>query len=378
MNKHGAKKHFNNIAPIMASNTSNTDTIVTIPYDDLHSDKESVLKKIGQGFGVDGYGIIAITNIPNYTGLRSRLLHLGRQLATETPKEILDKLTIPESYYSVGWSHGKEKVEGDKFDTGKGSFYANPITDDVLNDVLQRDFDSQDEQGQDHDQGRQLSIEKEEFIRVAKANPAFYHPNVWPDEMLPELKHTLKEMGMLIRNIGKLVGRRCDAYVSSQCDGYAAHKLENIINSSLCAKARLLHYFPSPSDGDDEEDPKVISDKGTDENTEDDIDYSTWCGWHNDHCSMTGLVPAMYVDTNGQEIACPDPDAGLYIKSRKGELIHVNVPHDALAFQIGETAQIHTGGVLQATPHAVRGCNPNNSACKGISRESFAVFMEPE
>ena len=40
-------------------------------------------------------------------------------------------------------------------------------------------------------------------------------------------------------------------------------------------------------------------------------------------------------------------------------------------FQIGETAQIH-GGILQATPHAVRGAN-----IAGISRTAFAVFMEP-
>lgn len=36
--------------------------------------------------------------------------------------------------------------------------------------------------------------------------------------------------------------------------------------------------------------------------------------------------------------------------------------------------------MLQATPHAVRGCNNNskNSTSIGISRQSFAVFMEPE
>ena len=35
--------------------------------------------------------------------------------------------------------------------------------------------------------------------------------------------------------------------------------------------------------------------------------------------------------------------------------------------------QIHSGGWLQATPHAVRGCKGGN-----VSRETFAVFMEPE
>lgn len=43
-----------------------------------------------------------------------------------------------------------------------------------------------------------------------------------------------------------------------------------------------------------------------------------------------------------------------------------------------ETSQIHTGGILQATPHAVRGCDPNIEGCSGLSRETCAVFMEPE
>jgi len=46
-----------------------------------------------------------------------------------------------------------------------------------------------------------------------------------------------------------------------------------------------------------------------------------------------------------------------------------------LGFQIGETACIHSGGLLQATPHCVRAARGPHS--KGISRETMAVFMEP-
>ncbi len=49
------------------------------------------------------------------------------------------------------------------------------------------------------------------------------------------------------------------------------------------------------------------------------------------------------------------------------------LPNDHMAFQIGETAQIHSGGVLQATPHSVQA-----SPAKGVSRSTFAVFMEPD
>mmetsp|Transcript_21617 Transcript_21617/g.30286 ORF Transcript_21617/g.30286 Transcript_21617/m.30286 type:complete len:138 (-) Transcript_21617:196-609(-) len=82
----------------------------------------------------------------------------------------------------------------------------------------------------------------------------------------------------------------------------------------------------------------------------------------------------MYLDKDGVPMECPDASAGLYIKSRCGKVIQVKLPFNSLAFQVGETMQIHTGGILQATPHAVRGCT-SEVLC---TRESFAVFMEPE
>mmetsp|Transcript_27452 Transcript_27452/g.39310 ORF Transcript_27452/g.39310 Transcript_27452/m.39310 type:complete len:81 (-) Transcript_27452:327-569(-) len=61
----------------------------------------------------------------------------------------------------------------------------------------------------------------------------------------------------------------------------------------------------------------------------------------------------MYVDCRGNILqTSPDPLAGLYIKSRNGKIHHVSIPSDSLAFQVGETTQIHSGGLLQATPHS--------------------------
>ena len=50
----------------------------------------------------------------------------------------------------------------------------------------------------------------------------------------------------------------------------------------------------------------------------------------------------------------------------------VKLPPDSIGFQIGEAAQIHTGGLLVATPHCV---TPTDAP--SISRESYALFMEP-
>ncbi|RYG41624.1 hypothetical protein EON68_02870 [archaeon] len=88
---------------------------------------------------------------------------------------------------------------------------------------------------------------------------------------------------------------------------------------------------------------------------------------------MTGLTPAQFFSPEGEPIACPDPAAGLYIRSRKGETLRVPLPPDAIAYQIGEAAQVHTGGILQATPHCVRA-----AAEAGVGRGTLAVFMEPQ
>ena len=75
----------------------------------------------------------------------------------------------------------------------------------------------------------------------------------------------------------------------------------------------------------------------------------------------------------GNEIACPDPHAGLFIRSRSGALVRAAIPPDCCAFQCGETLQIASGGLLRATPHCVRAAN-----VAGVSRATMAVFMEPE
>ena len=77
-------------------------------------------------------------------------------------------------------------------------------------------------------------------------------------------------------------------------------------------------------------------------------------------------------DSNAQ-VDAPDASAGLYVRSRQGALVQPCIPSTHLGFQIGETAQILSGGLLQATPHAVKGAN-----VAGVSRATFAIFMGPE
>mmetsp|Transcript_7459 Transcript_7459/g.10587 ORF Transcript_7459/g.10587 Transcript_7459/m.10587 type:complete len:400 (+) Transcript_7459:91-1290(+) len=341
--------------------TKEKSQLVSISYSDLvrfaettHSssftekDRLLVLEKIGLAFGSgdDCLGILAVTDVPDLDQYRQTLLPLAQTLAT-LPTSDLEKVIDYKSGFQSGWSHGKEKVEGDKFDTGKGSFYANPLMDDITKDLKDQTVDKQ----------------------IIEENPAFFAPNVWPTESIPAFESAFKDLGQLVVQVGRLLARPCDAYVKKTCgETYRSDKLFSVINESRFCKARLLHYFAMDTLTNDNDEKQ--------ESTSQDTDFSDWCGWHNDHGSLTGLVPAIFLDADGNQVNCPDNEAGLYIKSRSGSVVHASLPPGSLGFQIGETSQIHTGGVLQATPHAVRGVRSSTSP--RITRESFAVFMEPD
>ena len=72
---------------------------------------------------------------------------------------------------------------------------------------------------------------------------------------------------------------------------------------------------------------------------------------------------------------------GLYIQARNGQCVPVPISITCCAYQIGETAQIMSGGLLRATPHAVfppTTTHEGTDDTRYISRESFALFLEPE
>lgn len=285
-----------------------------------------------QAYGYDGLGILVVRGVPDFAAKRSAGLPYAYRFGN-LPEEVKAKYEHPASMYSFGWSHGKEKLEG-KPDLAKGSYYANPTYDRPVDD--------------------------EELIAKYAS---FVHPNIWPSQDdCPGFEQAFKTLGQLIVDTGALLSAAIDKHVAGRLPGYPAHRLQDTVSKSRVTKARLLFYFPVSAAEAAAEAGPVSADSA-----------STWCGWHNDHGSLTGLTPAMYFDAAGNEIPCPDPRAGLYIRSRAGKTVRVSVPSDCMAFQIGETMQVHSGGVLQATPHCVRAAE-----VPGVSRGTLAVFMEPE
>eukprot|EP00928_Gymnodinium_smaydae_P005965 TRINITY_DN12070_c0_g2_i1.p1 TRINITY_DN12070_c0_g2~~TRINITY_DN12070_c0_g2_i1.p1 ORF type:complete len:404 (+),score=84.26 TRINITY_DN12070_c0_g2_i1:72-1283(+) len=301
--------------------------VIILEYSDLLAGKD-LTAQVAAAFGPCGLGILAVRGVPGLVEARRRLLPLARELALQ-PEDILAKYESEKSLYNFGWSRGRETFQG-KPDTAKGSFYANPIFDDPADG---------DEEVRD------------KFPWAASRN-------IWPKE-LPGLEGAVKEMGRLVYDTARTVVSQCDRLIAEKF-GEASAKLEEVtFERSRMALGRLLHYYALRDSGDGG-------------------DTSTWCGWHNDNSTITGLVPAMWINhETGEEMLGVKSDGGLYVKSRTGVIQKVSFPSDCLGFQIGEAAQILSGGLLSATPHHVRG-HLSRTGEALISRETFALFIEPQ
>ncbi|KAH1044338.1 hypothetical protein GYH30_025891 [Glycine max] len=293
-------------------------TTISISFSQLQDKNADLSFKIEEGFGPNGLGILSVTDVPGYSSLRRNLLHLAPRLAN-LPKEVKEDLEDPHSRYNFGWSHGKEKLESGKPD---------PILDTPTTETS-----------------------------LIQRYPSYCGSNIWPRNALPELEVAFKALGKLIFDIGLMLAYHCDQYVSKGMKIHKDEGLESILRCSRCHKGRLLYYFPSQ------------------QGVPDGNSLSSWCGWHTDHGSLTGLTCGMFT-RDGVEIACPDSAAGLYIRTRNNQIIKVVYGKDDIAYQIGETTEILSGGYLCATPHCVQA--PTGEESSGIERSTFALFMQPD
>ncbi|KAI7213431.1 Clavaminate synthase-like protein [Hortaea werneckii] len=313
------------------------------------------LETLEDAFGPASLGIIIVRDLPEeFLNLRKRLLSYSSYLAN-LPTDELERVEKAEAKYNVGWSCGKETLADGRYDTLKGSYYAQPIHNSEL----------------------------EEKARKLYPNvPEMTSKNVWPrEEALPGFESLFEELCHLIVDTAALVAKNCDRYGMAKLDGYKDGTLENIVRTSVSTKARLLHYFPPPSTT--EETTRPDSAMALDDD---------WCATHLDLGALTGLTSQMFVeedvhpphakpDDSGLLPALPemdshpDPNAGLWIKDRSGRKTLVDIPRDCLAFQTGQALQSITRGKFKAVPHYVRGAAPGKAG--KIARNTLAVFTQP-
>ncbi|ROT42328.1 Clavaminate synthase-like protein [Sodiomyces alkalinus F11] len=349
---------------------SRVDQAVTVSLNDLKNGTVP-LETLQEAFGPDSLGILVVKDVPQeFAHLRRQTLSYASYLGNLPPAE-LAKLENPKAKYLTGWSLGKEQLKNGQVDTFKGSYYANCA---FYIDPS-------------------LDCAKPTAKFSADNFPEYLSPNVWPDEtVLPGFRPSLETLCRLIIDTAVLVARACDRFAERDIPGYPKGYLEHVVSMSNTTKARLLHYYPQAQSALAVEGDKT---KEGEEEEEDD-----WCATHLDHGCLTGLTSAMFIDeqraspavpgpgdlpSSGtsaslpplEELAAsPDPQAGLYIKSRTGQTVQVRIPRDCIAFQTGEALEKITGGRFKAVPHFVRGVRASVSDGR-IARNTLAVFTQP-
>jgi len=326
------------LTSLASQSSSRINSAISVSYSSLLSPSPALTHSIEKAFGSgpDCLGIIIIRDLPSgYPELREKLLKFAHTFA-QLDEHIREKYADSKSRYSFGWSHGKEIMNG-KPDTLKGSYYANPVIDaPSVHRTLQKTY------------------------------PEYYGVNIWPkdEKGIEGFESAFKDLGSFVFDVGVNLAAACQPFASPYLTD-ASLSLSNLIRSSQTNKARLLHYFP-PSP----ENPLPAEDEPID----------SWCGFHVDHSLLTGLCSALYIQHSpgipAKAIPSPSPSSGLYIRARGGELTKVSIPPDCLAFQTGEALELATAGRLRATPHCVRvGAGTD---AKYVSRETFALFMQPD
>ena len=286
--------------------------VVEIEYETLLSEKKVGLK---EAFGDGGLGILAVTKVPESIDTKRReLMRMARALA-KLPRDVLKKYEHAEFDYLVGWSHGREKFLGE-VDTDKASWYAN-----LYEDAAQQN------------------------ATLMQKYPASTYEPRWPDAYIVNFSTTFRSLARDLYDLSYYILRHCDFDLQPPLVD-VTHTLSRL------HVARLLHYYPKKHD-------------------------TEWCGWHNDNSVLTALAPAVYFDEAQNIEVDPPVGAGLVVRPRgQATLVRVVPPAEEpyILFQIGEAAQILSGGRLVATPHSVA---PGDARGRPISRDAFALFVEP-
>ncbi len=89
-----------------------------------------------------------------------------------------------------------------------------------------------------------------------------------------------------------------------------------------------------------------------------------WGEEHTDFNMLTLLPGGRFYNPAGLMCSNPDPDAGLYLRTRDNLQVRGTAPEGHITVQVGQQLEILTGGRLLATPHVITAPNaPGHTRC---------------
>ncbi|KAA3463124.1 2-oxoglutarate (2OG) and Fe(II)-dependent oxygenase superfamily protein [Gossypium australe] len=331
-------------------------------------------KMIMENLGPTGPGLLAITNVPDASLLRRKLLPLARKLALLSPgdrKRILRDhnlgsdvpLKNPDRNVSsfamqLKYAQGMEAIESKPSD-GVGSH---------------------------------LNLENENMGRIGDIE----------DDVFDNLENMFKSLGLCMMEIGLCLARICDRAIGG-------NELEQSLLESCAAKGRLIHYHSmvdslvlreaGPKKGSSKRNANnharskenLLKGANLDTNGNEvrlcEMHPNLWQQWHYDYGIFTLLTDPMFLLTshrttaksefsNSSDQECASPSGHSYLQvfhPNKNKVLMVKASPESFIVQVGESADILSKGNLRSTLHCVR----RPARFENLSRETFVVFLQP-
>eukprot|EP00249_Psilotum_nudum_P019324 c27194_g1_i1 orf=1434-3071(+) len=358
-----------------------------------------LLSHILASLGPHGPGLLAVTGIPALVNLRKALLPLARTLA----------LLPAANRASILKDHGLGTDVPLKDPHRPVSSFATQLKFETH---LPLQFVSCEKQAVALESMRDLTVERHvtavpEKWKTSSLNDANRSKiedtlnvsscNAVDSQGLLHLGTLFRQLGACMVEVGLLVARLCDMAIHGA-------QLEQAILESGTAKGRLIHYHSfhersllrTVTCSDTKSNSGKCKSVDKHSNSQTDADTDLWQQWHFDYGIFTVLTTPMFLnssmvtaDQNRQtsftnsdlkqlghihECKVPDGHIGLKVLNTSALKVEfVSVLEDCLIVQVGEAAQILTGGELHATAHCV--CRPVGR--EHVSRETFVVFLQP-
>ncbi|XP_015697393.1 uncharacterized protein LOC102718870 isoform X2 [Oryza brachyantha] len=374
--------------------------IAELPFSDLlllaspdlpDGDRRSrLLATVATSLGRRGSGLLAITNVPRAGALRRRLLPLARRLA------VMDHPSRSQLLKEHGLG---SDVPMKKLDRPVSSFAR----------LLRHS-------------GKFHLLESMNEMESSKNEPD-YPEKALGDDVIGETKgdgteklgQLVEELGVCMMELGILVARACDIVTGG-------NQLEKSIVDFGTAKARLIHYHSELDNiviqessrkrkgskskiaatdckscsqrSESSQGSCIRSEGGTTTMSgkqKDSKDKSNqgqgsavsltnlWQEWHYDYGVLTVLTAPLFLCSTlgeGGSISeeCSPPDGHTYLQLfNRRRIFSVRCSPESFIVQVGEAADILSGGNLRSTLHSVT--RPFGST--NISRETFVVFLQP-
>mmetsp|Transcript_43187 Transcript_43187/g.104559 ORF Transcript_43187/g.104559 Transcript_43187/m.104559 type:complete len:569 (+) Transcript_43187:132-1838(+) len=303
--------------------SSSTATTITAMSDSEPPSKETTVRPNQQV--MEPLGLLEVTNVPTrIQQLRQQVLGRHAVDLAHLPPEELSKLEFPETMYTIGWSHGKEKLKKKK---EKNKNKKKPSSSSPMS---RTSSDGREEEEEGRDQEQKHIVDGDRMSYDTTKGSFYFDPydvddestrttkTIFPEVLQPQFEHDLIEVTRFMTQVGLWIAKLCDMtlLVVQQHGKESIDKNESpsmiydSLQSGRAAKARLLYYYPmknssssisrrTTSNGDGGYDSTgavaTTRNEGVDDDDDDEEEeeFDTWCGWHKDHSSLTVLLPGL-------------------------------------------------------------------------------------